>query len=172
MIVAVGENREMGANNDLPWGRALPTDMNRFRNKTRGHTIIMGKRTFESMQSKPLPNRVNIVVSRNPSMHDISIYHAKNVIVCGSVEEAIEEAKKNEKEAMPAGRQEIFIIGGGKIFELSMLLADKLYLTLIHAKFPDADVFFPDYSEFKKEVYREKVSENGYNYEFVDLERS
>ncbi|MEX2007427.1 MAG: dihydrofolate reductase [Candidatus Levyibacteriota bacterium] len=164
MIVAVGENREMGKDNDLPWGRELPTDMKRFRDKTRGHAVIMGKRTFESMQSNPLPNRVNIVVSRNPSVDDISIYHAKNVIVCDSIEKAIEEAKKSE-------REEIFIIGGGKIFELSMKLADKLYLTLVHAKFPDADVFFPDYSDFKKVVYREEVSENGFNYEFLDLVR-
>ncbi len=158
MIVAVGENREMGANNDLPWGRGLPTDMKRFRDKIRGHTIISGKRTFESMGSKPLPNRVNIIVSREED------FKPEGVIVAHSVEQALEEAKKHEKE-------EIFIIGGGKIFELSMPFADKLYLTLVHASFPNADVFFPDYSEFKKEVYRDKVSENGYNYEFIDLVR-
>ncbi len=158
MIVAVGENREMGADNDLPWGRGLPTDMKRFRDKIRGHTIISGKRTFESMGSKPLPNRVNIIVSREED------FKPEGVIVAHSVEQALEEAKKHEKE-------EIFIIGGGKIFELSMPFADKLYLTLVHASFPNADVFFPDYSEFKKEVYREKVSENGYDYEFIDLKK-
>lgn len=158
LIVAVGENREMGANNDLPWGHDLPTDMKRFRDKTRGHTVIMGKRTLESMQNKPLPNRVNIIISREPN------YHPEGVIVVDSVEKAIEEAKKSEKE-------EIFIIGGGKIFELSMDLADKLYLTLVHKAFPEADVFFPDYSSFKKVIYREKVSENGYDYEFIDLEK-
>ncbi len=158
MIVAVGENREMGADNDLPWGRGLPTDMKRFRDKIRGHTIISGKRTFESMGSKPLPNRVNIIVSREED------FKPEGVIVAHSVEQALEEAKKHEKE-------EIFIIGGGKIFELSMPFADKLYLTLVHASFPNADVFFPPYPEFKKEVYRDKVSENGYNYEFIDLER-
>ncbi len=158
MIVAVGENREMGADNDLPWGRGLPTDMKRFRDKIRGHTIISGKRTFESMGSKPLPNRVNIIVSREED------FKPEGVVVAHSVEEAIEEAKKTEQE-------EIFIIGGGKIFELSMPFADKLYLTLVHASFPNADVFFPDYSEFKKEVYREKVSENGYDYEFIDLKK-
>lgn len=157
-IVAVGENREMGANNDLPWGRALPTDMKRFRDKIRGHTIISGKRTFESMGSKPLPNRVNIIVSREEN------FHPEGVVVASSVEKAIEEAKKTEKE-------EIFIIGGGKIFELSMPYTDKIYLTLIHAKFPDADTFYSDYSDFKKVAYRQKVSENGYNYEFIDLVR-
>lgn len=158
MIVAVGEDRAMGKDNDLPWGRALPTDMKRFRDKTRGHTVIMGRRTFESMQSKPLPNRVNIIISREAD------FHPDGIIVVDSVEKAIEEAKKSEKD-------EIFIIGGGKIFELSMKLADKLYLTLVHAKFPNADAFFPDYHEFKKETYREKVTENGYDYEFIDLVR-
>lgn len=169
MIVAVGENREMGKDNDLPWGRALPTDMKRFRDKIRGHTIISGRRTFESMGSKPLPNRTNIIISREPN------YKPEGVIVVDSVEKAIEEAKKHEKEAVSAKGSgepgEIFVIGGGKIFELSMPYADKLYLTLIHAKFPEADTFFPDYSDFKKEVCREEVSENGYTYEFIDLVR-
>lgn len=155
MIAAIGANRELGANNDLPWGRALPTDMQRFRNKTRGHVVIMGKKTFESMQNKPLPNRVNIVITRED-------FKADGVIVVHSIEDAIEEAKKSEKE-------EIFVIGGGKIFELAMLYADKLYLTLINTSFPQANVFFPPYPDFKKEVFREKVSENGYDYEFVDL---
>lgn len=159
MIVAIGENREMGVGNDLLWGVGdLPTDMARFRSKTRGHVMIMGRRTFASMDSKPLPNRVSIVVSREEG------YKPEGVIVVESIEKAIEEAKKTEKE-------EIFVIGGGKIFELAMPYADKLYLTLVHTKFPEADTFFPPYSDFKKEVYREKVSENGYNYEFIDLVR-
>lgn len=160
MIVAVGENREMGKDNDLPWGRALSTDMKRFRDKIREHTIISGRRTFESMGAKPLPNRVNIIISREPD------YRPEGVIVVDSIEKAIEEAKKHEPQS-----GEIFVIGGGKIFELALPYADKLYLTLIHAKFPDADTFFPDYSEFKKEVYRQSVSENGYTYEFIDLTR-
>lgn len=158
LIAAIGENRELGANNDLPWGRALPTDMTRFRNKTRGHTVIMGKRTFESMGSKPLSNRVNIVITREEN------YKPDGVVVVSSTEKAIEEAVKIEKE-------EVFVIGGGKIFELAMQYADKLYLTLIHASFPKADVFFPPYPDFKKEVYSEEVSEHGYDYEFVDLEK-
>lgn len=160
-IAAIGENRELGENNDLPWGRALPTDMERFRSKIRGHTIISGRRTFESMGSKPLPNRTNIVISREPD------YKPEGVIVVSSVKEAIEEAKKHE-----TADNEIFVIGGGKIFELALPYADRLYLTLVHAKFPDADVFFPPYPEFKKVVSREPaITENGYTYEFVDLER-
>lgn len=160
MIVAIGENREMGKDNDLPWGRALPTDQKRFRDKTRGHAAIFGRRTFDSMGGKAWPNRTNIVVTREKD------FKPEGVIVVHSIEEAIEEAKKHEP-----SDGEIFIIGGGKIFELAMPYTDKIYLTLIHAKFPDADTFFPDYSEFKKIVYREEVSENGYNYEFLDLER-
>ena len=163
LIAAIGENRELGKNNDLPWGRALPTDMKRFRDKTRGHTVIMGKRTFESMNNTPLPNRENIVVSREED------YKPEGVTVVDSVEKAIEEARKHENP--PAGG-EIFIIGGGKIFELALPYADRFYLTLIHAKFADADTFFPEYEkEFTKVVYRDKVSENGYNYEFMDLEK-
>lgn len=157
-IVAVGENREMGKDNDLPWGRALPTDMKRFRDKIRGHTIISGRRTFESMGAKPLPNRTNIIVTREED------YRPEGVIVVHSIEKAIDVARKTEKE-------EVFVIGGGQVFAAAMPYTDKIYLTLIHAKFPDADTFYPDYPDFKKEVYREKVSENGYDYEFIDLER-
>lgn len=160
-IAAIGENRELGANNDLPWGRALPTDMERFRNKVREHTIISGRRTFESMGSKPLPDRTNIVVSREPD------YKPEGVIVVPSVEEAIAEAKKHKTKD-----GEIFVIGGGKIYELALPHVGRLYLTLIHASFPNADVYFPDYSEFKKVVHREPpITESGYTYEFVDLER-
>jgi len=159
MIAAIGENRELGADNDLPWGRALPTDMMRFRDKTRGHVVIMGKKTFESMDNKALPNRVNIVITRDED------FKPNGVVVAHSVEEAIAEAKKSEP-------GEIFIIGGGKIFELALPYADKFYLTLIRANFPKADIFFPEYKDdFKKVVYREKVEENGYSYEFLDLER-
>jgi dihydrofolate reductase len=161
MIAAIGENRELGKNNDLPWGNLLPQDQKRFRNKTRGHAVIVGKRTFESMGGKAWPNRVNIVVSRDAN------FKPEQVLVAPSIERAIEEAKKHTP---PDG--EIFVIGGGKIFELAMPYADKFYLTLIHAKFPDADTFFPPYEKvFTKEVYREKVSENGYDYEFIDLEK-
>ncbi len=155
-IVAIGEDREMGKNNDLPWGRALPTDMKRFREKTRGHVVIMGRRTFESMQSNPLPYRINIVITREKD------YKPEGIVIKHSIEDAIEEAKKTEQ-------TEIFVIGGAQIFEVAMPYTDKIYLTKIAAKFPDADTFFPDYSAFKKEVYREKVSENGYDYEFIDL---
>lgn len=159
LIAAIGENRELGKNNDLPWGRALPTDLKRFRDKIRGHTVITGRRTFESMGGKPLPNRVNIIMTHEKD------YKPEGVVVVHSIEEAIEEAKKSEKE-------ELFVIGGGKIFESVMPYADKLYMTLVHAKFPDADTFFPEYSEFTKEVYRQDMEENGFKYTFVDLVKS
>lgn len=164
LIVAVGENREMGKDNDLPWGRALPTDQKRFREKTKGHAVISGRRTFESMGGKAWPNRTNIVVTKDPDWIKNRMKEDPNLIVCNSIIDAIEEAKKYEKE-------EVFIIGGGQVFAAAMPYTDKIYLTFIHAKFPDADTFFPDYSQFKKVVYREEVSENGYDYEFIDLVR-
>lgn len=169
MIAAIGENRELGKNNDLPWGRALPSDLKRFRDKIRGHTVISGRKTFESMGAKPLPNRTNIIVTREEN------YKPEGVVVVHSVEEAIEEAKKSEQEATsakgPGEPGEIFVIGGGQIFTTAMPFADRLYMTLIHAKFPDADTFFPEYPEFTNEVYREDMEENGYKYTFVDLKK-
>lgn len=160
-IAAIGENRELGQDNKLLWD--LPTDMNRFREKTRGHVVIMGRKTAQSIidsRGAGLPNRPNIVVTREDD------YHPEGFIVTHSIEEALEKAKEIE-----AGG-ETFIIGGGQIYKAALPFTDRLYLTLVHAGFAQADAFFPDYSEFKKVVNREEpITENGFEYEFVDLER-
>lgn len=156
MIAAIGMNRELGEGSSLIW--KIPDDLKRFRVKTSGHPVIMGRKTYESI-GRLLPNRSNIIITRDKE------YKVEGAIVCNSVEQAIEKAKNEQ------GSDEIFIIGGGQIYDLGIKLADKLYLTLINSQAPMADVFFPDYSEFTKEVFREAHEEDGLQYEFVDLER-
>ncbi|HAF30202.1 MAG TPA: dihydrofolate reductase [Bacteroidales bacterium] len=125
IIVAIAENNVIGKDNDLIWH--LPRDMKHFKDTTTGHYIIMGRKTFES-NGKPLPNRTNIIITRDKN------YKAEGCIIVNSLEDAIEEAK-NDTEA--------FIIGGGVIYKLAMPLVDRIYLTKIHHSF-DGDTFFPE----------------------------
>ena len=100
IIVAMDDKRGIGKNNRLPWH--IPEDLKRFKKLTSGHTIIMGRKTFESILSytgKPLPDRINMVITRNPD------FKAEGVSINTSLEEALSEAKENEQSAMPAGRQ-------------------------------------------------------------------
>jgi dihydrofolate reductase len=158
LIAAIGKNRELGKNNDLIW--KIPEDLKRFREKTRGHAIIMGRKTWESLPTKPLPGRYNIVITRDDKY---SVGNLEKVTIARSLEEAVNEAKKVEQ-------NEIFVIGGGQIFEQAISIADKLYLTIIDADF-DADTFFPDYSAFKKVVFEKSSQEGEYKYKFMDLEK-
>ena len=130
IIVAIGENGEIGANNDLLW--RLPDDMKRFKELTTGHTIIMGRKTFESLPKGALPNRTNVVITRN---NEASF---ENCEIFNDLKAAI-DTYKNEKE--------IFIIGGAEIYRQAMITADKLYVTHIHNTFENADVFFPDIND-------------------------
>ena len=132
IIVATAENRAIGANNDLLW--KLPNDMKRFRELTTGHTVIMGRKTFESLPKGALPNRTNVVISRNKSIA------FENCILFNDLEDAINEYK-DEKE--------IFIIGGANIYNQAIHFADKLYITLVHHSFENADTFFPEINENK-----------------------
>jgi len=130
IIVAIAANGAIGANNNLLW--SLPNDMKRFRELTTGHTVIMGRKTYESLPKGALPNRTNVVITRNTqaSFKDCEIYDQLN-----------EAIRRHQHE------DEIFIIGGAAIYEQSIALADKLYITLIHNAFDDADVFFPAINE-------------------------
>lgn len=135
MIAAVGKNFELGKNNDLIWH--FKEDMKFFKNTTMGHTVIMGRKTFESLP-KALPGRKNIVLSLNPN------YTADSAEVISSVEEAVELSKDSE----------VFVIGGGKIYELMLAYADKIYLTEIEDECKDADTYFPT---FDKKLYKREV---------------
>lgn len=152
MICAVGKNLAIGRKNKLIWN--LPNDLKHFKEVTLGRTVIMGDKTFESIGC-PLLNRKNIVVTL------IKNYEAPGCEVRNSLEEVLKEYKNSE--------EEVFVIGGATIYKLSLPYADKLYLTLVDDAPEDADAFFPDYSEFKKEISREEHEENGIKYAFVEL---
>lgn len=151
IIAAVDEKRGIGKNGKLPWH--IPEDLQRFKEITTGHTVIMGRITFESI-GKPLPNRVNIVITSQPQL----ISPSNDLISVSSLDEAIEKA----------GGGEIFIIGGGEIFNLAISKADKLYLTQIEGDF-NCDTFFPDYSGFTKEKFIGAGEINGIKYSFIEL---
>ena len=158
MIAAIGkDNRVLGKNNELLWN--IPEDMKHFRETTRGHAVIMGSKTFASLGNKPLPNRTNIVISRNPDLK------AEGVFVTDTMEKALEIAKQHESE-------EIFNIGGGQIYTLGLPYADRLYLTLVDTDV-EGDAYFPEYEkEFTNIVSSRKSNDQNFNYEFVVLERN
>jgi dihydrofolate reductase len=133
LIAAVAKNRVIGKNNDLPWH--LPDDMKYFMKTTSGHHCIMGRKNYDSIPEKfrPLPNRTNIVVTRQPN------FKAPGCIVTHSVEEGIEIAKA-------ANEPETFIIGGAEIYRIGLLYANRLYLTEINSMIA-GDIFFPELSK-------------------------
>ncbi|HVM73459.1 MAG TPA: dihydrofolate reductase [Candidatus Paceibacterota bacterium] len=163
IVVAIGNgrlhNRVLGKGNELIWH--IPDDLKRFRDLTRGHPVVMGRKTFESivaMRGSGLPNRPNIVVTRDPN------WEFKDAIVAHSLEEGIAKAKELDQE-------EIFIGGGGEIYTQALPLVDKLYLTLIDDE-KEGDSFFPAYEdEFTKKTFEEAREWNGLKYRWVDLER-
>lgn len=125
----MSSNNVIGRDNDLPW--RLPDDMRYFMRTTTGHTVVMGRRTWESMGGRALPNRRNIVVTRQPD------YAATGAEVAHSVDEAIALATE-------AGETELFICGGARVYADAMARADRLYLTHVHVEI-DGDTYFPDY---------------------------
>jgi dihydrofolate reductase len=134
LVVAASENNAIGQNNALLW--KLPNDMKFFKNLTWGMPVIMGRKTFESMASRPLSGRINIVISRNPDALPIM----ENVWPANSLENAISLSHSTDC-------LEAFIIGGGDIYKQSITIADRIYMTRVHAHYPDADTFFPTIDE-------------------------
>src|SRR6056297_1078007 len=126
LIVAAAENSAIGKDNDLMWH--LPDDLKHFKRTTKGHHVIMGRKTFESQGKKPLPGRTNIVITRKKD------YSAPKCIVVSSLEKALDAVKKDE---------EPFIIGGSEIYKKALSKVDRIYLTRVHATF-DADTFFSE----------------------------
>lgn len=157
IIVAVaGEKRIIGSKGTMPW--YIPEELKRFKEITMGHPIIMGRKTHESI-GKALPGRANIIISREPS------YSAEGCIVVSTIDEAIKEARNQP------GKEEIFIIGGGQIYQQALPQTDKLYLTYIDKNI-EGDVSFPDYSEFKKIISESNWQEHEeIKYKFLELER-
>ena len=151
-IVAAAENGVIGRDNGLIW--RLSGDMKRFKALTTGHSVIMGRKTFESM-GKALPNRRNIVISRNPD------YQAAGCEMASGIEEALR---------LVATEEEVFIIGGGTIYRELWDKADRLYLTVVHTQ-PEGDTSIPETGTHWKEVFREEHladEKNEFDYTFVD----
>jgi dihydrofolate reductase len=157
LIAAFAQNLVVGINNSLPWH--LPEDLKYFKRTTSGKAIIMGRKTYESI-GRPLPNRTNIVVSRNPN------FSAEGVVMVTSLEEAVKHA---ENVNMINGVEEVMIIGGAAIYQASLPMADRLYLTHVHANV-EGDAYFPKIDlEQWEQVSREdfnKDESNPYDYSF------
>jgi dihydrofolate reductase len=161
LIAALSENYVIGKDRGMPWH--MPEDLKYFFKVTKGHHVIMGRKTFNEFGvSKPLPDRTNLIVSRQK---DLKIDDA---IVFNSIQEALDFAEnKGEKEA--------FIIGGGNIYNQSIEFADKLYLTYIHTNINDGDTFFPDFNKedwtLTKKDKRRKDEKNPFDYTFTVYEK-
>lgn len=156
IVVAYDQNRGIGAENELLWLRDLPADLRHFKELTTGHSIIMGRRTFESI-GRPLPNRHNIVVSR-------SLKSGDGYDVARSLNEAYELAVGDA-----------LIIGGGQIYDEALADSDIVYATEVAASFDAATVFFPELPQDFQEVSREhhKADDaNKYAYDFVTYQRN
>lgn len=154
-VVAIAENNAIGKNNELLW--RLPNDLKHFKQITSGHTVIMGRKTYDSV-GKPLPNRRNIVITRQ----NIEIPGCE---VVASVDEAI---------ALCAGEEEVFIVGGAEIYKLAMPQTDRIYLTIVHQSF-DADAFFPqiNYKEWEETEREDHGTDEKHAipYSFITLQR-
>jgi len=160
IIAVIGKKRELGKDNHLLWN--IPSDLARFREITRGHPVIMGRKTFASI-GHPLPDRTNIIISSAPP-NTLNTPNSPNCIFASSLDDAIAKAKS------APGAQEIFVIGGGSVYAQAIDRADRLYLTVVDATAPDADTFFPDYSRFTKVISEESHEENGLRFTYRILE--
>lgn len=158
LVVAVSDNHVIGKDNQLLW--TLPNDMKFFKNTTWGMPVIMGRKTFESL-GKPLPGRTNIVITRKPD------WKADGTVTVPSLEEAIKAAEATDA-------KEVFVIGGGQIYEQAMPIADRLYYTRVHATV-EGDTFFPviDKVQFRlvSELPFQKDERHAYDYSFEIWDR-
>jgi dihydrofolate reductase len=157
IIAAMSANRVIGSNNDLPF--RLPADLKRFKSLTMGHHLIMGRKTFESI-GQPLPGRSTVVITHQTG------YAPAGVLVAHSIEQALEIAAEDD---------EVFVAGGGQIYQQLLPRADRLYLTSIHEEF-EGDTHFPEFekSDWKliSEDSHEPDEKNPYPYSFLIYERN
>lgn len=157
-IVGMGHNNVIGKDNDIPWH--LSADLRYFKKTTLNHHILMGRTNYYSI-GRPLPKRTNIIVTRDP------FFIVSNCLVVHSIEEGIETARAN-------GEEELFIIGGGNIYEQTIDICTKLYLTEIDVDV-EGDIFFPkinfDEWELISEEPHQKDEKNPYDYNFKIYKR-
>jgi dihydrofolate reductase len=159
-IVAVATNGVIGRNNKLPWH--LSTDLKRFKTLTTGHTVIMGRKTFDEIGRKPLPKRLNIVVTRNPPADA-----PPDVIFAASIDDALAR--------IPPSDPEPFILGGAEIFRQTLALAHRMYVTQVHADV-EGDTFMPEFDDVNewRLIDREDFEadeKNDYPFSFLTYER-
>ncbi|KGO94146.1 dihydrofolate reductase [Flavobacterium subsaxonicum] len=157
LIAAAAENNALGKDNQMIW--RLPDDFKRFKQLTTGHHIIMGRKTLESMNG-PLPNRTNVVITRQPD------YTYEGCTIVNSLNEALAACPQN---------QEVFIIGGGEIYKQSINMADKIELTRVLGISPEADAYFPEIDSdewnLTESVFHDKDEKHAYEFIFETWER-
>jgi dihydrofolate reductase len=158
ILVAFDENRVIGKNNALIWH--LPADLQRFKTLTTGHVIIMGRKTYESI-GRPLPNRTTIAITRQET------FNPEGILVSHSLEEAILKAKS-------ISREDIYIVGGAEIYQMSLAVADQILVTQLHDIF-DGDTYFPEIPLDTWEIVsREKGltdEKNKFQYSFLTYQK-
>lgn len=154
IVVAYARNRVIGRDNDLPW--RLPGDLKHFKRVTLGSPIIMGRKTWESL-GRPLPGRLNVVISRNAS------YQAEGATLCSNLEDALQACGDAER---------VCIIGGEQLFRDALPQVDEIIATEIHADI-DGDTYFPalDHHDWEEVERLPQPDENGLSYDFVTLRR-
>ena len=154
IIVAIAKNNAIGLNNQLLY--RLPNDLKRFKQLTTGHTIIMGRKTFESLPKGALPNRRNIVLSRQEGLH------YENAECYRSIEEALMQCDYTE---------DVYIIGGGELYRQTIGLAKRIHLTVVDDMPTEADAFFPEFAKNEWEVIEQEEhmtdEKHPFNYRFV-----
>ncbi|HJT17498.1 MAG TPA: dihydrofolate reductase [Thermoanaerobaculia bacterium] len=158
IIAAVSDNNVIGRDNAIPWRQS--TDLKRLKKLTMGHHFVMGRKTFESLDG-PLPGRTIVVITRDAS------YRADGAIVAPSLERALDMSRIDD---------EIFIGGGSQIFELALHVADRMYLTRVHAEV-EGDTFFPEFDDVTEwqlvdAEHCEADEKNQYPYSFLTYERA
>lgn len=154
LIAAASENNVIGRDGGLPW--SLPDDLRYFKEKTLGHPVITGRKNYASI-GRPLPERTNIIVTRDAH------FSAEGCRVVHSLEDAVEVAKQEDPE-------EIFVMGGGEIYALALPMADRVYLTRVHAEI-DGDTYFPelDSEQWAEVSTEEHVADDRHAYDFTIL---
>lgn len=161
-IVAMGRNNEIGFKGAMPWH--IPEDLQHFKKITLGHPVIMGRATWDSLPRRPLPRRLNIILSKNPG-YNPGDFQDSDVKKAVSLEEAVDFCTE-----MP----EPFVIGGGHIYKSSLPFVSRLYITRIEADFPEADTYFPEISPEEWVLAQQSetlTSSTGLSFRFETYER-
>ncbi len=159
LIVAHDQNRAIGFGNQMPWH--LPDDLAYFKKMTLGKPIIMGRKTYESFGSKPLPKREHFIISHHHKSYPYAQVHGVK---------SLQEALKLNQDA-----PEVMIIGGGQIYAQALPLADRLYITQVHTQVPKADTFFPAYDlnqwQLEKQIHHPQDDRHPFAFDFLTYRR-